>query len=274
MGAAAALNITPAAVSQRIRNLEQELGVRLFHRLTRQVTLTEDGQLLATRIRPILSSLTEAVLAVSRRASSEPLTITTTNTFAEQCLLPALGEFSAICPSVSVRVLVSNDLVNLAAQHVDVAIRQGYGNYPGSEVKWLFNCIFVPVAAPNFEPVTSSAPLICVDWPKSMVGTPNWTNWFARNMPKEMGRAPTIHVPTEAMAIRMAIAGQGLALVGIHHVREELAVGSLVLPYGQNSEMATELSYYMVRTPHSVRGTAKALWDWIEARFSDPRPGT
>ena len=267
--AAAELNMTPAAVSQRIRILETDLGVRLFHRRTRQVVLTEEGALLVVNVRVGLAVLTDAVEAVSRRSPDRPLVVSTTPTFAEQCLLPILGKFGAVHPDIDVRIMVTSDLVDLDAERVDLAIRQGSGNYPGLEVRPLFEGRYVPVCTAKLSRRLESARLIDVDWPLNIDRAPSWKEWIRRQGDIPCRRNGSLHVGTEAMAVKAAAAGQGVALVNTRHAEHELAAGTLVRPFGPSVELKSNLAYYMVRSRRSPRASANVFWLWILSQYQD-----
>lgn len=272
--AAEELHVSAAAVSQRIRQLENHLGARLFQRLTRQVVLTEEGQLLASRVRVGLAVLDDAVAAVSKRRQARPLLLSTTTTFAEQCLLPVLGSFSAEYREVEVRVDVSNELVDLETEGIDLAIRQGHGAYPMLDVKMLFSGQYVPTCSRTVAKRLAQTRLIHVDWPARITAAPTWNQWLRRYDPDLLQTHGGIHVATEAMAIRAAIAGQGVALVHLRHLTRELETGELVRPFGEDAILSRSLNYYLVRSRRQRHPSAHALWLWLLAQFSETRPAT
>lgn len=267
--AAEELHVSAAAVSQRIRQLENQLGTRLFQRLTRQVMLTEEGQLLASHVRAGLAVLDNAVFAVNRRRHDRPLLLSTTTTFAEQCLLPRLGSFSAERRDVEVRVVVSNELADLEGDDIDLAVRQGHGNYPHLEVKMLFSGRYVPACSHTVGKQLAQARLIHVDWPDRIAVSPTWKEWFRHYNCGLRQTHGGVHVATEAMAIRAAIAGQGVALVHLRHITRELETGELVRPFAEETTLSSALNYYLVRSKRQCRPSVNALWLWLLAQFSE-----
>ncbi len=113
--AAQVLNVTPAAVSQRIRQIEHELGVSLFERHVRRVDLTDEGRFLALEAARALEIVDRAISSVVQHQDARSVTLSTTPTFAEQLLLPLLAGLHERVADRSVRVMVSTDLVDLAA---------------------------------------------------------------------------------------------------------------------------------------------------------------
>lgn len=126
-GAAKALGISPAAVSQNVRSLEDQLGARLFHRTTRQVRLTPEGQRYLQRCAPAVEALNEAALALreEREGLTGVLRVTSTTSFGRRHVLPAIGAFQALHPDLNVELSLSDGFVDLVAEGFDLAIRGG-----------------------------------------------------------------------------------------------------------------------------------------------------
>jgi DNA-binding transcriptional LysR family regulator len=125
--AAAALGLTPSAVSKLVSKLEDRLGVRLLHRTTRRLTLTAEGEVYFSRAREILAEIEEVETEVgkSRGTPRGRLYVNTSNAFGVHQLVPALPEFLAHYPDVEVELSISDRIVDLVAEHADVIIRAG-----------------------------------------------------------------------------------------------------------------------------------------------------
>ena len=259
--AASEAHVTPSAVSQRIRQIERLIGVRLFRRLTRQVILTEEGQFLAARLRQPLADIDAAVAAL-RRGEDRPVTLSTTATVAQHCLFPALARFGLTHPAVRVKVVIDDALADLAGGDADIGIRQGLGHYPGCEAHLLFRGRYLPVCAPALAAQAEVAPLIHVSWPGRFADAPVWANWSARRR-TPLGTGAGMAVSHESLAIQAALLGQGLALVHQAYVRAELARGDLVLPFGEAGAIETSVSHYLVRAERPARPDAAIMWDWL-----------
>ncbi len=263
--AAAELNLTPAAVSQRIRQLEDRLACRLFQRLTRQVVLTEEGQLLAARLQAPLAGIAAAVGAL-KATRDRPLTLSTTATFAQQCLFPVLADFQLAHPDLPVRVLVDNGLADLTGGEVDIGVRQGMGHYPGLDSLFLFPGRYLPVSTPAVAARAATAALIHVVWPAAFPDPPTWAAWMVQHG-RALAEGPGSSVPFESVAVQAALAGQGIALVHERHVAPFLAQGQLVPTFGPGSEVTTSASHYLVRARAPRSAGAEALWHWLAAAF-------
>jgi DNA-binding transcriptional LysR family regulator len=119
--------IDPSLVSRSIAALENELGFRLLNRTTRKVSLTEAGQAYFERISTLLAEMEEARDA-SRNLSSSPqgtLRVTTSVAFGHHKIVPLLGKLTALCPDLKVELILTDSVVDLVAERIDVAIRLG-----------------------------------------------------------------------------------------------------------------------------------------------------
>lgn len=118
--------ITPQAVSKAIRQLEQHLGVRLFHRTTRRSSLTTDGLAFLESVRPGLDAIDAAVgrARASTEAIEGPLRITAPR-FARKALLAPLAEFSTLHPQVQLDLRIEDDYTDIVAAQIDVGFRGG-----------------------------------------------------------------------------------------------------------------------------------------------------
>jgi DNA-binding transcriptional LysR family regulator len=125
--AAEALGVTPAAISRSIARLEDRLGVRLFARTTRQVSLTDDGRVYAEQCRQALAQLQEAERVLSGRQSvaSGDLRISLPTTYAHHRVLPLLPEFMRRYPKMSIELNIDNRNIDLVDSGYDLAIRLG-----------------------------------------------------------------------------------------------------------------------------------------------------
>ncbi|MDW8312228.1 MAG: LysR family transcriptional regulator [Burkholderiales bacterium] len=125
--AAAATGITRAALSQQLKALEQRLGVRLLHRTTRHLSLTEEGRHLLALVQPALSNIQQAVkeLDSAGRDPSGLLRVNTSRVAARLLLEPHLGEFLTRFPKLQVELVMDDGLSNIVAEGCDAGLRFG-----------------------------------------------------------------------------------------------------------------------------------------------------
>ncbi|HHL21059.1 MAG TPA: LysR family transcriptional regulator [Aliiroseovarius sp.] len=123
--AARVLNVDPSSVSRTIAGLERTLGLRLFQRSTRRLGLTEEGEIYLRRIAPLIDELDharEAAAGVSQ-APSGTLRLTASVAFAQECIVPHLGDFHAFYPQIAVELLPTDANLDLTAGGIDLAVR-------------------------------------------------------------------------------------------------------------------------------------------------------
>lgn len=150
--AAKKLGITKSAVSQQVSQLEEVLGTRLLHRTTRQLNLTEAGEIYLAGCRRMLDAADEANQQVGR-FSKEPsgtLRISCSHDFAAGHLVPALGPFMENFPKLSLEIDGSDDVINLVEEQVDLAIRIGHLEESGWVARKIADLQEVIIASPGY----------------------------------------------------------------------------------------------------------------------------
>ena len=234
--AARELGVSQAAVSRQISQLEDNLGVSLFHRGSRPLGLTVEGLRLHDAVTTGLRQI--AAVAADLRRAARPGTVTVAASVAMTSLwlMPRVAAFRDAHPGIALRVIAADPYTDPTRGEVDLAIRFGRGDWPGLAAATLFDDLVMPVASPALfagrpAPQTQEDLLACPllhleDVDPTWIP---WPAWFARH-----GLAQTRR-PREAFAfnaypnmIQAAIDGQGVALGWVRLVARELARGSLV----------------------------------------------
>src|ERR671912_2206678 len=129
--AADELAVTPTAISHQVRLLEDTLGQRLFERRTRRVVLTSAGSMLYAPLRNSFESMVEAVECVRMIKTPNAVTLTATMAFTSKWLVPRVAAFRARFPGINLRLLASDDVLDLRTGGADIAVRYGGGADPG-----------------------------------------------------------------------------------------------------------------------------------------------
>lgn len=246
--AAEALGMSQAAVSWRIRDLEQRLERPLFTRGTRQVALTPEGERLATAATEAMTLLRRAVAEVVE-ADQGVLAITTLQTLATQWLATRLGAFQLANPDLAVRVDTSSTLSSLGADGLDAALRFGSGRWPGLESRFLMPAVFTPVCTPAMRDrlgLKSPADLKHAH----LIGEPReWAAWFAAAgvAPADAGAPPRLTADNQAMEVAAALGDQGVALGSPILYSREIERGLLVRPF--EASVALAEGYWLCYPP-------------------------
>ncbi len=150
--AAKALDLSRTLVSERVRDLEEDLGVRLLQRTTRRVSLTEPGAAFLDRVRLGLAALEEAAAEASSLTAKPrgTLRVNAPMSFGFRHLAPAVGEFMQSYPDVRVELTLTDRLVDLIEDNVDVAIRIGELRDSTLIARKLSSCRMMLCAAPSY----------------------------------------------------------------------------------------------------------------------------
>src|SRR6202165_5253339 len=137
--AAESLHLTHGAISHQIKALEADFGVRLVERAGRGIRLTDEGERFASRVRTLLSELSEAVREVTERSSRRQWWVSVMPSFAARWFLPRIGRFFAKHPDIDLDVWASVALTDFRRDDIDAAIRYGSGNYAGAVTEYLMD---------------------------------------------------------------------------------------------------------------------------------------
>src|SRR4051812_32652666 len=146
--AAEALHVTPAAVSQQIKSLEDYLQTPLFRRNGRRVQLTAEGAQLLPGIRHGLDELEASLQRVRQIRQAGTINISTLPSFLQRWLLPRLGDFRAQHPDIDLRLHTSSEAVDFARTDFHAALRFGLGRYGELRTEKFLDDWLVAVAAP------------------------------------------------------------------------------------------------------------------------------
>ncbi len=275
--AADELHVTQAAVSQRIRSLEESLGVPLFKRLNRALLLSDDGQALYQPVRDALDQMADAVERLTESEQTGVLTVTTLHSFASTWLVPRLKRFRERHPEIDVRITTSDGLVDLNREDVDVAVRYGRGDWPGLLVVRLMTEEVFPVCSPDLlgkgpsleKPSDLARHTLLHDDMQA-----DWGTWLMAAGAPEVDHARGPWFFHSNLVIQAAVAGEGVALGRSVLVADELASGRLVKPF--DVSLPVEFAYYVV-SPRATkdRPKVKAFRQWLleEAGTGEARTG-
>lgn len=248
--------MTPAAISQQIRLLEETVGVSLFRRGAR-LSLTPEAAEPAAALTEAFDRLARAAERLAPDGAVRPLVISVPPAFASRWLVPRLSGFHARHPDTEIYVSASLRLVDLERERVDAAIRYGSGHYPGLITEKLRLEEVVAVVAPRLAERLGrpedlcEAPLLVNETMAWDPTFPDWPGWLA-----ELGltsERPLRLRPfgDAALVIEAALAGLGVALVWRTLVADELSAGRLVSLFaGRPLANAYHLVHSPRRPPH------------------------
>lgn len=265
--AADELCITSTAVSHRIRALEEWLGVKLFNRLTRSLQLTKEGETYAPIIREAFELLANGSDALKKSNDGGDLLISSTMSFASNWLTLRLPSFYNQYDEFRISVEATDEAVDLSRTNIDVAIRYGEGGYEDLHSQMLFADLVTPVCTPELAKALHEPsdllklPRLDYHWAGFGDRDPSWGKWFsAAGLPDvALGAAPVFS--EEHMVLSEAVAGRGVALVGVVAAADAIQRGALVCPFSVALE---NRSYYFVCQPQALNlKKVTAFRNWL-----------
>ncbi len=275
--AANELNVTHAAVSRQVKQLEQRLGTKLFERLPRGLKLTAHGTLLAAGTREAFDRLASAIEDVSTPTIRRKLTITTFASLAARWLMPRIQAFAMKFPDIDLQVSTTARLVDFAREDVDIGIRFGHGRYPSLHVVSLLAPKEIIVCAPELlkrgPPLRTFADLehhtlLHDDSYRS------WSRWLEAVGANGVNARRGIICGDRNAMLQAALEGQGVAIASTVFSGSDLAARRLVQVFAE--EVPSEFSIYAVCLPRRLDDPLVAgVLDWLaqEAHtMGSPRP--
>lgn len=265
VAAGARLNVSHAAVSQQVKQLEAHLGVALVDRTGRQLRLTAEGRDLADALSLGFGAIARAVETLTGADADRPLQISTTPSFAAHWLMPCLSAFRQAHPQINLMIDPTPRMVTLEPGGIDIALRYGTGQWPGLEAELLFRSPIVAVAAPQLvegKRIDYPADLADLPWLQEF-GTNEASDWLRRRGVVKERAAGLVQVPGNLLLDGLRN-GQGVAVTVREWVRQDITAGRLRLLF----EDAEDSGYYIVTRPGVLRLPAKAFVTWLrrEAR--------
>jgi LysR family glycine cleavage system transcriptional activator len=288
--AADELNVTQGAVSRQVRTLEDQLGIKLFRRLSRRVELTSLGRTYLSDIKAVFGRIEQATTRVRSKTARNVLTIGVLPSFGSFWLMPKLAGFSSLHPDIDTRVISSIRPVDLQGGEADVAIRVGQlpgrrydpnqpridlemtANWRGVFVDQLAEDRLVPVYSPKLLPARitiaralKEAPLI------HMASRPNaWPDWLKANSLKAVMDSRKFEYGHFFMSLEAARERLGIALVPqilLSKIRHQ----DLVAPFPATIASAGEY-YLLMLSARSEEPKILAFRRWVLEQMAARQP--
>ncbi|NVD05912.1 LysR family transcriptional regulator [Vibrio sp. JPW-9-11-11] len=267
--AADELCISQAAVSQKIRQLEEGLGCKLFMRDGREMRLTEQGKTLFIHVSQGFESIVSGLNQIQNEPIEGLLCVSSTPSFASRWLLPRLWKFSTQHPNVPIRIITSCDAPNLKQGDADVAIWQGEALDTPSGQQLHKECLFEESIYPFCSPRLADS--IGLSEPKQLLNTwlihyesggYPWQTWFAQagvSMNKES--VQWMDVSTFDHAMNAVMAGHGACLASDSLASDYVERGLLIKPFDIGMIPGIQFNlFYDNESPRRQRISAFANW--------------
>jgi LysR family glycine cleavage system transcriptional activator len=270
--AADELNVTPAALSHQIKGLEAFLELKLFHRRTRQIDLTDAGRLILPDISDGFANLRRAVQLLNQRRDHNVIVVTAGPAFTAKWLAPRLYRFAAAHPDVDLRIAANLALANFTDDGIDAAIRFGSGNFPGLYTEMLFEDVMLPMCSPALlegpDGIRTPSDLVrhTLIHDESLIhiapDAPNWRGWLKTAGISGIDADRGLRFNLADHAIDAAIEGAGVVLARKILAQRDLDAGRLVEPFGL--ELCVKRAFYFVcPAGHEKRRIVEIFREWL-----------
>ncbi len=268
--AAEELNVTPAAVSQQIRMLEELMGVQLFHRLNKGLVLTAAGKSGLSKLQDGFRHVNDAVDQIRSTPGKQVLDVWMAPSFASKWLMPRMRRFVDLHPEIDLRISASAELMDtdamspslsediLRRHNVDVAIRFGRGHYPGCHVERLMKVDALPLCSPalltdTHRPLRTPEDLVhhtLLHDETPYEGRPTWSSWLSAVGVETVDGTRGLHFNRVSLALAAAVEAQGVVLSLEQLAMHDLEQGRLVIPFSHSVELAQ--AYYVITLEDST----------------------
>lgn len=271
------LFLSQSAISRQIQLLEAQLGVRLFHRRTRSLLLTEKGQIYYREISQLLAQLRDATARLTGAPANSTLTVAASFSFASLWLVPRLLDLQQLHPELRVHVAADNRIQDLKKEQLDVAVRYSTRKLEGPGAIKLFGESVVPVCSPALlSRHALSRPqdlrdfvLLHFDEPDGRGPWLTWNVWFETQKVQPVSGKGALHFSHYDQLLRAAVDGQGIALGRMPLIKDWIASGQLTTPFKSNryAVSAKARAYWLILSPLAAgRADVGKFVTWMKAQ--------
>lgn len=272
-GAAQELGVTPAAVGQLVRSLEDWVGHPLLRRTRsgkERLTLVDEAQDALQDITQGLDKLESGLNKLRGRRARSVVVVTASQVLMMNWLMERLNRFSETHDTIDLRLNVTEKLMDVSHGEADIGIRCGQGDWPGVNKTWLMDEEAVLVCSPRLVPPEKIA---CGDWlatqklihddtPHPGANFPSWDD-VLRTVNAPGALESRLHINSTSAVILSALSGRGVSIVRHALVKQLIETGQLVQLH-PNHRWPLTWSYYLVTPQHTaMREEVKIFHDWL-----------
>lgn len=261
--AAEELRVSVSAVSQLVNRTEKQIGRAVFERTVTGLATNEFGRRFCERLTTAFRELSGA-MALAEDAADSQLVVSVAPAFAARWLVPRLSRFYAAHPEIMLRIDASSKLADFDHSDIDVGIRMGDGNWPGTRADLLFAQCMFPVCAPAIAARLKRVEDLAHEWViREESGMVDWKRWFAQAGVTGVTPPQGASFTDPNLCLEATIGGQGVMLASQLLAADALADGRLVAPFGITADSG--FGYY-VATSAAKKPNRKvtAFKKWLE----------
>nr|WP_067290148.1 LysR substrate-binding domain-containing protein [Marinobacterium profundum] len=270
--AADELCVTQAAVSRQIRLLEDNLGIELFNRAHKAVSLTADGRTFQRSVTAALELLAGSARDLKKKRSSSTVTVSADLSIASLWLIPKLPLFRKAHPHIIVHVDASDDDTHHMSEGADAAIQFGDGHWPDCNARFLLEEEIFLVCSPAYlasmgevETAKDLLSATLIHFESEHWDWMDWSTWLAHKSVSLPPERQDLYISNYPAVIQAALGGQGIALGWRHLVDDLLASSALVRPI--QASVHSRRGFYLVHPGNRpLSEEARIFCDWTIAQ--------
>ncbi|WP_199456050.1 MULTISPECIES: transcriptional regulator GcvA [unclassified Marinobacter] len=265
-GASEELFVTPSAVSHQVKTLENFLGVELFHRSNRKVTLTPQGEQYLASVKHAFDEIEMATQRLSATQGASVVQISVAPNFLIRWLMPRMSRFRALFPDVELQINASMGLLDFNRTSTDMAVYYGNGEWDDIEVEFLRKVMLVPVCGPGL--LQTGPPL---EKPSDLANhtliyvskrTWEWDNWLKKAGVEFITPKGSMQLSSSQLTTAAAQENLGVALADQTLISREIESGKLVVPF--DIPLDTKKAFYLVYRKHRpLTKGMEAFRNWL-----------
>ena len=272
--AAEELNMQQPSVSGSIRQLEDNLSLRLFKRSHRKIELTRAGQRLFADIAQPLGSLEDSLQSIRQQSALDYVTLSTSTAFSYYWLMPRVPDLRVEHPDIDLRMLNSDRDPELAQDDISLGIRIGKGDWPAYESVKLADEIIYPVASPGFiesvgslESIEDLSTRRLIHLEEPIRPRPTWSQWFSHHGQDTITLPRGLRLNDYALVLQAAVSGEGYAF-GWDHVVQTMIQRRLLVGLTDWAWETGNSVYLVWPNDRPLAPKAEQVRDWIVASAS------
>ncbi|MCW8335040.1 DNA-binding transcriptional regulator DsdC [Vibrio paucivorans] len=273
--AAEELSLTPSAISHRINKLEVEIGIQLFKRTHRKITLTEEGVRIYQSLQKALNELNQEIFDVKSGDVSGPLTVYSRPSFAQCWLVPRIHDFNQRYPDIELRLLTGNENVDFQGYGIDVAIYFDDHRPKKLHCETLFQETIIPVCSSEYAArfdlhgsIHNLANTTLLHDNQAWDYDSNddeWQGWAKANGIKSLMSQSSIGFDRSDLAVVAATNHAGIAMGRYSLVQNQLLSGELITPF-TGTEVPCKQSYYAATLPTRRCEKVTLFIEWLKSQ--------
>lgn len=265
--AAIELHVTHAAVSQQVKSLEQQLGCRLFVRVSRGLMLTTEGESLLPVLNDSFDLIADTLDRFSEGQVREKLKIGVVGSFATGLLLPCMDDFKRRYPHIELQLSTHNNRVDPAAEGHDYTIRFGSGAWHGTEAQFICDAPLSPLCIPAIARQLQQPADVHKFTLLRSFRRDEWNHWLQSiNEYPPSPTHPVMIFDSSLTMIEAALLGAGIALAPCKVFNHLLQTEKLIRPFPAEINLG---DYWLTRLKSRAESAAMTVFSgWISAQFN------